>query len=92
MTTRGLLRNGANGRFLESLRDYLAIARRAKGCLSFECCPSAVEEGVVEMVACWDSPLAAVRHLAAPHARAFHAVQAECLVAPPELIGMRLSA
>ena len=83
--TKGRLRPGAHAQFFSAIPRYVASARCAEGCLTFEYHTPAAEPDVVETIETWASPLAAMQHLIAPHTRNFHKVAAECLLAPPDI-------
>ncbi len=84
--TTARLKADAQARFLQAIPRYVALTRRDEGCVAFEWQASRSDPGLVEMSEKWSCPLTAMAHLAAPHARQFQQLAADCLVAPPELI------
>ena len=89
--TKAFLRADAQARFLAAIPRYAGRARRNEGCLAFEWKASRTEPGVVETVETWACPLSAMAHLAAPHARRFQKLAADCRAALPELITLPVS-
>jgi quinol monooxygenase YgiN len=85
VVVRGRLRAGASARLLEAVCPLVAATRAEPGCLEYAIYISASEFEEIAAIERWKTAADAEAHMAQPHTRAFLAVAAECLAAPPVL-------
>jgi quinol monooxygenase YgiN len=91
VVVRGRLRSGTSARLLDAVGPLVAATRAEPGCLEYAIYVSASEFEEIASIERWRSAADAEAHMSRPHTRAFLAIAAECLVAPPVFRTMPLA-
>lgn len=91
VVARARLRSGAAAQLLDAVGPFVAATRAEAGCLEYDLYVSATAYEEIATVERWSSPAAAEAHMQAPHTRAFLALVAECVAAPPVIRAVPLA-
>jgi quinol monooxygenase YgiN len=83
VVVRGRLRSGTSARLLDAVGPLVAATRAEPGCLEYAIYVSATGFEEIASIERWASAADEEAHRAKPHTKAFLAIAAECLAAPP---------